>query len=1207
MLTIRVKPALRAQAPLILGRLSLLVAAMLVWGTVPSSAQPVPLGLLAPGNAVVTGFSGVVAPAEIAPGVDPLGWTFIDADGPSLRVVDLRNMRGPLDARLVGAPKPFTIAASQIGQVFAVALDNAVPPNIYAAAASAFGLHIVRDAGGQPAHQRIGAPGTSFMPGLWGQAAPAGGPGSIWKIDGVTGAVTLFANVGHDGAANSGPALGGLAFDPDSDSFFVADRESGLIHRFDLKGAEVGRYDHGLQGRMAQGLPPVAHDPARRLDITSGAFDATRPETWNYAAPERRPFGLAVHGGRLYYAVADGLQIWSAAIAPDGLADPMLEITVPPGNGPTEISKITFDDQGRMILAERPAPNGAEDFHALTQPGAGRVLRYAIAEVYPGLARSWQAVPDDYSIGFPQGLTNGNGGVAIGFDYDRSGRVDFGSCGGFLWSTGEQLRKSGDPSVLARLDPSMPLNVDGLQGNLIWSIRPGNTPPLRSYFIDYDDRFDDDAARGHLGDVAIWRVCGPVLRGGWMLPGWFAGWGEGGGGSLASPPPLTCPADQQKPGFQCCPKGTSPGANGQCKPWCPNGKMDPQGQNLCGLGFDNASFDPGNPNKLTCIGGAAPIAGKGILSCAGHSPLLNGAICQAGWSKQDVPGIGIICRPTPLQTQCPPGQQVSPIDNHCHALCLGGTAWPSLQCCAPGSAVTASGQCCPAGSSVDPKTGACGTKISICPLGSKADPRTGICSPPGGACPPGSTVDPRTGACAKITVTCLPGLSPDPLSGECKRPPPKISCPASQQGSDGSCCKAGWSPNTAAGGCCPPGQAAGPGGACKIVLCPAPGKQVGGKCCSPEDLKPGGACAVALCGSAGAPAGPSNACCDAAHLYAGRNGAQACCPTPLVNGQCSQSGSGKGTPVLPKCVPGSTDPSCCAAGYQWAGKACCLASQLSSSGQCCPAGQKPSGPNNSQCQPDLKGEIPPIGDGGPGSLNAGGQCCAAGRIPTASGVCCAPGQTTSSGLCCPAGQMPDPRNRRACVPTRSCGLRETLVNGTCCPNSNLYKDAAGQNQCCGQIVDPLKNSCSSSIQGVTPECFAGYVKTQDGSCCAENLIGPDGRCSPAVKRLPLPPPIRLPQEEPPPVRIEGGPGIVQPIQPVHPRPRQPPPVWPSRPPRQILAPRQPPPALPSRPVPPRMMRPGPGQFQRMPQLRPQPRPVVPGQRCAFINGIKVCR
>ena len=46
-----------------------------------------------------------------------------------------------------------------------------------------------------------------------------------------TGAVSLFANVTTNGRANSGAALGGLAYDPDSKSLFVADRETGFIHR----------------------------------------------------------------------------------------------------------------------------------------------------------------------------------------------------------------------------------------------------------------------------------------------------------------------------------------------------------------------------------------------------------------------------------------------------------------------------------------------------------------------------------------------------------------------------------------------------------------------------------------------------------------------------------------------------------------------------------------------------------------------------------------------------------------------------------------------------------------------------------------------------------------------------------------------------------------------------------------------------------------
>ena len=49
------------------------------------------------------------------------------------------------------------------------------------------------------------------------------------------------------------------------------------------------------------------------------------------------------------------------------MADPRPEIVVPPAAGPTEISKIAFDEQGRMFLAERPEPTGAFDFAQLSR------------------------------------------------------------------------------------------------------------------------------------------------------------------------------------------------------------------------------------------------------------------------------------------------------------------------------------------------------------------------------------------------------------------------------------------------------------------------------------------------------------------------------------------------------------------------------------------------------------------------------------------------------------------------------------------------------------------------------------------------------------------------------------------------------------------------------------------------------------------------
>ena len=74
------------------------------------------------------------------------------------------------------------------------------------------------------------------------------------------------------------------------------------------------------------------------------------------------------------------LLCYLSALSPDGSfgTDPVIELAVPPAQGPTEISKITFDEQGRMFVADRPAPTGAFDFEALSMPTLGRVLRYAV-------------------------------------------------------------------------------------------------------------------------------------------------------------------------------------------------------------------------------------------------------------------------------------------------------------------------------------------------------------------------------------------------------------------------------------------------------------------------------------------------------------------------------------------------------------------------------------------------------------------------------------------------------------------------------------------------------------------------------------------------------------------------------------------------------------------------------------------------------------
>ena len=99
--------------------------------------------MLAPGNAVFSLFSGVRTLSGSATAAQSFDKTYIDVDGPVVRIIDLDRFGGPPQGQEVPARKPFSVEAADVGQVFAVALDDETPPNIYAAATSVYGLPIV--------------------------------------------------------------------------------------------------------------------------------------------------------------------------------------------------------------------------------------------------------------------------------------------------------------------------------------------------------------------------------------------------------------------------------------------------------------------------------------------------------------------------------------------------------------------------------------------------------------------------------------------------------------------------------------------------------------------------------------------------------------------------------------------------------------------------------------------------------------------------------------------------------------------------------------------------------------------------------------------------------------------------------------------------------------------------------------------------------
>ncbi|RWI24498.1 MAG: hypothetical protein EOQ94_02120 [Mesorhizobium sp.] len=499
------------------GILALALAAGFCLGDVAKAQEA---QIIYPGSMAVTGFPGTIIPdfgspdsekGGLPPGVDPVDETFIDTSQASLRIFNVSQLGGPASGQLVYTPPPFEVTAGQIGEVFGLTYDDGVRdgvpsgiPNLYTAATSLHGIEIVTpdaDEDGRPERQRRGAAGAVFMNGQFG-IENGGGPGTIWKIDGISGAVSKFADVD----TNSGPGIGNLAFDPTHREFFASDLDTGLIHRIDIEGNLIDSFDHGVAGRPAHGLAPVADDGAV-MDIHDTAFDSEDPRTWGYTQDARRVWAVAYHGGRLYYSVGEKAEIWSVGIASDGGfgRDPRWELTVK-ADQDYAVTDIAFDNQGFMYLAQRGPVENRYDYSRFADTGKGEVIRYQREDPDdPATESVWAEVPQEYAVGFPQGNRQSAGGVDLQYRYDPEGNLDTSVCTDTVVNTGDKLRDN--PELAERLAAGGPLAVHGVQLTPSKLVKPVNVPPFGSWFVDFDGYFEDPDVQGHVGDVRVWRPC----------------------------------------------------------------------------------------------------------------------------------------------------------------------------------------------------------------------------------------------------------------------------------------------------------------------------------------------------------------------------------------------------------------------------------------------------------------------------------------------------------------------------------------------------------------------------------------------------------------------------------------------------------------------------------------------------------------------------
>jgi uncharacterized repeat protein (TIGR01451 family) len=472
----------------------------------PTTAQQRSQAVYAPGDAIVTGFAGI-KPATTPAGGNPLDTFVIDLDGSVMKVFEIGSPGSAPRGQLINALPHFKIPARAVGQVFAISLDddgkNQMQPNIYLGATSAYGLNIVVPGPLGPKRVIRGTTGAVWMEGQFG-TAQGGTPGSIWRVDGATGQVSLFATIPN----NSGPGIGDIAHDKSAHQFFASDLDTGLIHRIGSNGTVIDSFDHGTMARAMAGLTPIPDD-GKAAVITSPAFDSENPATWGMTQPIRRVWGLAVNNGRLYYAVWSGPQVWSVGISANGFAnDARLEFdlgqnapatsTVTPQDR-MPIAHMVFDTSGTLYLAQRGGIGGRYDYSVFADAGRSEAMR---------LRPQGGWTLEHYAIGLAPQQKFASGGVALGYGYSVNGQAD-GHCDATLWVTGDQLRNDPDPAK--NLQAGGPLVVHGLQGNSTGLVQPENASQ-HAYFVDYDGAYGDPEAEGHVGSVAIYQPCNGVTQ-----------------------------------------------------------------------------------------------------------------------------------------------------------------------------------------------------------------------------------------------------------------------------------------------------------------------------------------------------------------------------------------------------------------------------------------------------------------------------------------------------------------------------------------------------------------------------------------------------------------------------------------------------------------------------------------------------------------------
>jgi hypothetical protein len=248
---------------------------------------------------------------------------------------------------------------------------------------------------------------------LIGQVA-GGGPGAVYRIDGVTGAITTFCRLPNYPDPNifpgyNLPGLGNISYDCRHKQFFVTNLEDGRIYRITPNGVNAPT------GTIQQVFDPGVADTGPTNYLTP--IGSVPSPGW--APLGERLWGVQWHMDRVFYSVwaEDGSAASSTvaneirSVALNGLGafvggsdqHELFLPALPGGFYSMPVSDISFHASGKMLLAERGISGSTS-----SSPHQARNLEYGCE------AGCWLPA-NAYQIGDCCGQINAGGGV----DYDR--------------------------------------------------------------------------------------------------------------------------------------------------------------------------------------------------------------------------------------------------------------------------------------------------------------------------------------------------------------------------------------------------------------------------------------------------------------------------------------------------------------------------------------------------------------------------------------------------------------------------------------------------------------------------------------------------------------------------------------------------------------------------------------------------------------------